>query len=155
MSLLFVPVTPAELALWAGGGILPGQRPGHTVTPEFTVAFEPDDTEEAEHLVLLVASIAALATTGRRLVAVVEDGDRPSPDGNRDFGEVIVSDLPYSSVHSLFADEPGAPGLEAAAAAASGLPIAEAWNLPAVIELLESADLLWHGPAEWASLGTG
>lgn len=77
-----------------------------------------------------------------------------SPDGNRDFGEVIVSDLPYSSVQPV-RGRAGSTGLEAAAAAASGLPIAEAWNLPAVIELLESADLLWHGPAEWANLGTG
>ena len=70
MSLLFVPVTPAELALWAGGGILPGQRPGHTVTPEFTVAFEPDDTERPS------------TSSAGRLTQPCATGRRPPVDGD-------------------------------------------------------------------------
>ena len=155
MTLLFVPITAVELAGWAGGGILPGQRVGFAVTPALRAAFEPTDDEEAEHLALLVASIASLATTGRRLVAVLDGTHRPAPDADADFGEVIVSDLHYSRVQSLFADEPDVPGLAGAAAAAAGLPVAVAWDLPEVVLLLESADLLWHGPGEWSTLGTG
>lgn len=155
MALLFIPVTAVQLAGWAGGGILPGQLVGYAVTPGLQAAFEPADAEEAEHIALLVASIASLAATGRRLVAVLEGAYRLAGEGEADFGEVIVSDLHYSRVQSLFADEPSAQGLEAAAKAASGLPVERAWDLPEVTALLESADLLWHGPGEWSTLGTG
>nr|WP_300146980.1 hypothetical protein [Propionicimonas sp.] len=155
MSLLFVPVTADQLAGWATSGVLSGEVRGHAVTRGFSLAFDPADAEEAEHVALLVASVAALAATGRRLVAVAEGDVRPDPAGDEDFGQVLVTDLPYRSVTSLFADEPDVPGLAAAAAAASGLDLARAWDEPAVIELLQQADLLWHGAGEWADLGTG
>jgi hypothetical protein len=155
MSLLFVPVTFAQLADWATSGVLPGRVRAHAVTPGLALAFDPADADEAEHIVLLVASVASLAATGRRLVAVAEGDSRPDPAGDEDFGEVLVTDLPYPAVQSLFADEPNAPGLAAAASAASGLDLARAWDEPAVVELLEQADLLWHGAGEWADLGTG
>lgn len=155
MSLLFVPVTTGQLTDWATAGVLPGRVRAHAVTPGFALAFDPDDAEEAEHIALLVASIASLAATGRRLVAVAEGDSRPDLAGDEDFGAVLVSDLPYRAVTSLFADEPDAPGLAEAAAAASGLDLARAWDEPAVIALLERADLLWHGAGEWADLGTG
>lgn len=155
MALLFLPITAVQLAGWAGGGILPGEHAGYTITPGLLDAFGVVDADEAEHLALLVASVASLATTGRRLVAVIEGGYRPAPDGDADFGEVIVSDLRYPEVQSLFTDGPDAPGLAEAAAAASGLRLAQAWEQPAVVSLLERADLLWHGPAEWDNLGTG
>ncbi len=155
MTLLFVPVTDAELAGWAADGTLPSPRRVVAVTAGLTAAFEPADTEEAEHIALLVASIASLAASGRRLVAVAEGVCRPDPDGDPDFGEVVVSALPWASVQSLFTDEPNAPGLAAAAAAAEGLPLAQAWEQAAVTALLEQADLLWHGAGEWQELGTG
>lgn len=155
MALLFVPVTDAELAGWATGDTLAGPRRAVAVTEGLTAAFEPADTEEAEHIALLVASIASLTASGRRLVAVAEGTCRPDPDGDADFGEVAVGDLPWASVQSLFADEPDAPGLATAAEAAQGLPLAQAWEQAAVTTLLEQADLLWHGAGEWQELGTG
>lgn len=155
MSLLFVPITAAQLAGWASGGILPGQHAAHAVTPGLLDAFGLSDSEEAEHVALLAASVASLARTGRRLVAVVEGGYRPPGEGDPDFGEVIAADLPYRAVQSLFADEPDVPGLADAAAAVEGASLAQAWEQPAVRVLLEQADLLWHGPEEWSSLGTG
>ena len=58
MSLLFIPLSPAELADWAGGGRLDWPRPGFSATPGLRSAFETDDEEDAEHIALLVASVA-------------------------------------------------------------------------------------------------
>lgn len=155
MSLVFVPITDVQLAGWAASGLLPGEHAAHAVTPGLLEAFGLSDDEEAERVALLVASVASLVGTRRRLVAVVEATGRPRTGGDADFGEVLAADLPYRAVQSLFTDEPDAPGLVDAAAAAQGLPLAQAWEQPAVRVLLEQADLLWHGPEEWSSLGTG
>ena len=77
------------------------------------------------------------------------------PDADVDFGAVVTGDLRFDAIQSLFADEPDAPGLVEAAAAAMGLTLQDAWNHPAVTVLLEEADLLWHGAGEWQSLGKG
>ena len=155
MALLFVPLTPAELAGWATSGVLAGPRPAHAVTAGLRAAFEPADDEEAEHIALLVASVAGLAASGHRLVAVAEADARADTDGDPDFGDVVASDLPWPAVQSLFADEPHPGGLPEAAGAAAGLPLSRAWEQPAVTALLERADLLWHGAGEWRDLGTG
>jgi hypothetical protein len=155
MTLLFVPLTAARLDDWATSGVLPGPAAAYAVTPGFTAAFAPTDDEEAEHIALLVASVASLAASGRRLVAVAEGSSTAAPGAEEDFGEVQVAGLGWRAVQSLFADEEDAPHLAAAAAAASGLTVAGAWDEPAVIELLEEADLLWHGAGEWQHLGKG
>lgn len=155
MTLLFVPVSTAELGQWVGSGVLPGPRQGFAVTPGLIGAFALADQEQAEHVAVLVASVAALARTGRRLVAVVEGAGRPSQDGDPDFGEVVLGEVRYRDVTSLFADEPGAVGLAEAAAAAAGRSLAQAWDEPAVMRVLENADLLWHGPTEWGLLVAG
>ena len=155
MTLLFLPVTGSQLADWSAAGVLAGPLSAYTATPGLLAAFEPADAEEAEHLALLVASVAALVATGVRQVAVVEGDAQPADPGSEDFGKVVVFDLRFDSIVSLFADEPDAPGLAEAAAAASGLSLQEAWNHQVVTDLLEEADLLWHGPGEWDSLGKG
>lgn len=155
MALLFLPVNGAQLADWAAAGVLAGPLTAYAVSPGMLAAFEPADAEEADHLALLVASIAAMAANGARQVAVVEAEAEPVTAGDTDFGQVTCGDLRFQAITSLFADEPDAPGLAAAAAAVEGLPLQEAWDHPAVIALLEEADLLWHGPGEWQSLGTG
>ncbi|HQZ00571.1 MAG TPA: hypothetical protein PKV13_11705 [Propionicimonas sp.] len=155
MTLVFVPVTSSALVAWASGGALAGRHTGYAATPGLTTAFDVSDEEEAEHLALLVASVAGLAATGRRLVAVVEADTAPGSVEGADFGEVVAADLPYSCVQSLFADEADAPGLAEAAGAVWGLELQAAWDHPAVATLLEFADLLWHGAGEWSSLGTG
>lgn len=155
MDLLFVPLSADRLAGWATSGVLEGPVRAHAVTPGLRAAFEPADAEEAEHIALLVASVSALVGSGRRLVAVTAGVGSADPDGDADFGEVLAPGLAWSSVQSLFADEPDAPGLAEAAAAASGRPLTQAWDEPAVIALLQGADLLWHGSGEWRALGTG
>jgi hypothetical protein len=155
MSLLFVPLTDDQLREWATSGKLIGPETGYTVTEGLREAFDVADSEEAEQVALLVASIAGLAATGRRLVAVADGPAQPGHDADPDFGEVSVSALTYRSVTSLFADEPGLALVAAAAAATAGLPLAQAWEHPAVLDLLSGADLLWHGAGEWDSLIAG
>ncbi|MGC3993174.1 MAG: hypothetical protein QM779_03440 [Propionicimonas sp.] len=155
MTLVLVPLTTEQLAGWATSGVLAGPRPGHAVTAGLRAAFAPSDDEEAEHIALLVASIASLVGTGRRLVAVVECSPRPDASADQDFGGVTVPDLAWDALQSLFADAGDAEGLPEAAAAAAGLSLTEAWDLPEVVRLLEEADLLWHGAGEWRELGTG
>ena len=150
MSLVFVPVSGAELRAWASTGRLAAQAEAHAVTPGLQAAFAPSDEEEAERIALLVASVAALGRGGRRLVAVAEADPRPRPGGDEDFGEVLVAPMPYTAVTSLFADESGLD-VSAASAVADGL-LAVTWEQPAVRSLLADADLLWYGPAEWPHL---
>ncbi len=155
MTLFFVPLSGDELSRWAGAGVLTGPVRGHAVTDGLRAAFGPDDDEEAEHIALLVASVASLAAGGRRLVAVLEASTAPVSGGDPDFGEVQAGTLAWTSVQSLFADDADVPGLDASAVAARGLELAQAWDEPAVVALLEGADLLWHGAGEWKSLGNG
>jgi len=155
MTLLFLPVTGAQLADWAAAGVLAGPLKAYAATTGLSAAFEPADDEEAEHLALLVASVAALAASGVRQVAVLEGAAEPITDGDVDFGAVVTGDLRFEAIQSLFADEPEAPGLAEAATAAMGLTLQDAWNHPAVTVLLEEGDLLWHGAGEWQSLGRG
>jgi len=156
MTLIFLPVSGAQLAGWAKAGVLAGPLTGYAVTPAFEAAFEPADAEEAEHLALLVASVAGLVDNGVRQVAVIDaDAHNWVNAGESDFGAVTCSDIPFDAIASLFADEPDAPGLAEAAAAVPGLSLQAAWDHPAVITLLEEGDLLWHGSGEWESLGKG
>ncbi len=155
MTLLFLPVTGPQLADWAAAGVLAGPLKAYAATPGLSAAFEPSADEEAEHLALLVASVAALAASGVRQVAVLEGAAEPITDGDVDFGAVVTGDLRFEAIQSLFADEPEAPGLAEAATAAMGLALQDAWNHPAVTVLLEEGDLLWHGAGEWQSLGRG
>lgn len=154
MTLLFLPVTGAQLADWEAAGVLAGPLKAYAVTPGLKAAFEAPDEEEAEHLALLVASVGALAASGVRQVAVIEGDAEPIAD-DVDFGAVVTGDLRFDAITSLFADEPDAPGLAEAATAAQGLTLQDAWNHPAVTVLLEEGDLLWHGPGEWESLSKG
>jgi hypothetical protein len=156
MTLLFLPVSGAQLADWAAAGVLAGPLTGYAVTPAFQAAFEPADTDEGEYLALQIASVAALVDNGVRQVAVVEGDVQPSVNPEElDFGAVTCTDLRFGAIASLFADEPDAPGLAEAAAAVGGLSLQAAWDHPAVITLLEEGDLLWHGAGEWESLGKG
>ncbi|HOC12319.1 MAG TPA: hypothetical protein PKJ61_00375 [Propionicimonas sp.] len=155
MTLVFVPVTVAELTDWATTGSLPGRRAAFATTPGLVAAFEVSDPEEAEHIALLAASVAGLAASGTRLVAVAEASTTAGADSGADFGEVCVTDLPYRTVQSLFADEAAAEGLSEAAAAVRGADLETAWDHPAVVKVLRTAELLWHGAGEWSSLSTG
>jgi hypothetical protein len=150
MSLVFIPLSTDGLRQWAATGGLDGPVEAHAVTPGLVEAFAPADEEDAERTALLAASVAALGRWGHRLVAVTEVAVRARPDGDDDFGEVLIDPPPYALVTSLFADEPELD-VTSAAAVSSG-PLAEAWEQPQVRALLSDADLLWYGPGEWIAL---
>lgn len=155
MSLLFVPVTKDELGWWVAQGRLPAGEAAFTVTAGMEDAFGVADSEEAERIALLVASVAALIRGGRRLVAVAEAVPAPRPSADPDFGEVSTPELPYTVVSAIFADEAGQRLVAPAATAVAGQTLAQAWDEPAVTALLSEADLLWHGPGEWESVLAG
>lgn len=150
--LVFVPLSAADLRTWAEGSRLVAPR-AYGATPSFLAAFglpAPDD-EDAERTLLHVAALDALLRFGTRLVAVV---DADARDLGGDFGAVAPASVPFARVGSLFADHPDAAGAVARAAAAlPGADLDSAWDAPAHVELLETADLLWYGPEEWAALG--
>ncbi len=149
MALVFVPVSAAELRQWAESGRLDGPHGAFAVTPALTQAFELSDPEDAEYAALCVASVAGLVAEGVRIVAVAEAEVRPTAD---DFGGVVVTDLSFSAVTSLFGEDVDAAPAARAAAAVAGLSLAEAWDAAEVTGLLADTDLLWYGPGEWASL---
>lgn len=150
MTLVCLPLTAEQLRDGAISGELRGPITGYADTSGLREAFAVSDAEEAERIAVLVASIAGLVRYGRRLVAVAEV-ERPELGEAVEFGEVTISGLAYGRVQALFADEPGV-NLSVVAVAADGLSLEQAWDAPEVMELLSSADLLWHGPTEWQSL---
>ncbi|MEA5055329.1 MAG: hypothetical protein VB093_18070 [Propionicimonas sp.] len=150
-SLVFVPLEPAELRAWAEAGRLAGPHGGYAVTPAMAGAFGLDDpgSEEAEYTALCVASVAGLVAHGVRIVAVAQAEPVVSED---EFGGVLVTDLRFTAVTSLFGEDPDDGPARAAVAAVAGLSLAEAWETPAVTSLLADTDLLWYGPGEWQVL---
>lgn len=159
-DLVFLPLTPEQaeaiIGPARGGVVLPGPMDGFAATPELYETFDLglDEDEDAEHAALLVASVSALCRTGRRVVLVADLMDvAAAPDpAVRANGGVTTGAVPRSRCTAWFADEPEATVVPAAAAAA-GLDLDAAWQLPEVQHLLEHHDLLWHGMDE--PLATG
>lgn len=150
--LIFVPLSTSALADWARRGVRAPVE-AHAATPSFLAAFDlaATDGEDAERTALHVGALAALLSGGARLVAVAEAAQ--ARDLGDDVGRVRVDSLPWASVTALFADEPAAAARVAdAATALAGLDLEAAWDDEAAEALLDSADLLWHGPEEWQAL---
>lgn len=129
-------------------------RPAHRVTPELLdeLGFEPGQEEDAEYATLVLASVAALAAHGERLVLVAEvDSSLITPGDDAVNGECLVSRVPQSAMTCWFSDsdevDPGD-----AAAAAKGLDIDVAWEMPEVQALLHGHDLLWNDVEEYRRL---
>jgi hypothetical protein len=150
-TMVFVPVSRADAVALRGGADL-GVRAGCAVTPGLVAALGGDTSdEEREFAALSTAGVLALLSTdeGCRLVlaAGVDPGQVSEAAGGE--GEVGVRDLRWDQVRALFADEPAAETLVAAAqTAVKGLDLGAALEVPAVVELLDGADLLWFDPAE-------
>ena len=130
---------------------------GHATTPslrrELAVA---ENDEEGDFAALNAAGVAALdgLAEARRLVLAADVGAGQVVDGHGSSGEVQVVGLAWPQVQSLFADEEAAgPAVVAAARAATGVPLGQAYDLPAVVALTDTQDLLWFAPAELDALG--
>ena len=156
-DLVFLPLTPDELAAWAGGGRRPGPAPGYTVTPAMAAAFGFDDPagEDASHTALCVASLAGLLRHGVRLVAVAELPWRAAEDDlpeSAEFGAVSVGEADFAAVTALFGEGSDAAAVTALATALDGVPLEQAWERDEVQALLADGALAWYGPAEWQQL---
>ncbi len=151
--LVFIPLTQSQLSSWVeGGSFAPKQAFGVTNSLRQAFGFTPADDEEAEHTAMHIAGLSGLLSSGRRLVAVAEASARAV--AGSEFGEVEAGAVPWSAVNALFADD--ASG--AATAGAVDRPhasLSDAWDDPAIADLLASHELLWHGPSEWAGLVAG
>ncbi|MDR3070284.1 MAG: hypothetical protein LBU38_04660 [Propionibacteriaceae bacterium] len=150
-KLVFVPLSGELLAGFATQGNLEGPLPAFTVTDEMLDAFglRVEDGEQAEFTAVNIAAIAGLLSFGVRLVAVLPAS---YVGGCDDFGTVSASGLKYSQVVSLFADEPAGERVALIAQQLKGRTLDEVWEDPIVIELVDDAELLWYGPAEWKQL---
>nr|WP_294696279.1 hypothetical protein [uncultured Friedmanniella sp.] len=155
--MVYVPLPPAQARALRAGESLDLLR-GHAATPslrrELAVA---EDDEEGDFAALNAAGVAALSELGdlsepggtRRLVLAAEVDASQVVDAQGAWGEVQVLGLTWPQVQSLFADEEAAgPAVRAAARDAAGLEPRQAYDLPAVLALTDSYDLLWFGPAE-------
>jgi hypothetical protein len=149
--MVFVPVAMSTALSLRDGAPLPAAR-GFAVTPGLRRALGPaTDEEEADFAVLSAAGVAALdgLLGSRRLVLAAEVPAGQVSDRGSELGEVEVRDVTWRHVQALFADEESAgSAVEAAASAASGTALTAAFDLPAVIELSDTADLLWYAPEE-------
>lgn len=149
-QLVFIPVRRAELDAITGGTRLDG-RTAHTVTPELLEAlgYDPEDAEDAEYAALVLASVAALAAHGERVVVVadiptsaVEAGTDPAN------GQCVASQVPASAITCWFSEGDDVDVADAAAAA-KDLDIDTAWDFPQVQQLLQNHDLLWNDVVEY------
>lgn len=148
-QLVFIPIATDELAAISGQVKLT-ERDAHTVTPELLEAlgYGPSESEDAEFAAMTLASVAALAAHGRRLVLVADvmpNSVRPGADAEN--GECVLTEVERSEITCWFSEAPGVDFADAAAAA-RGLGIDLAWDFPQVQELL-THDLLWNDVVEY------
>ena len=153
--MVYVPLPLSGAAALRAGEPL-DRVPGHAATPSLRRALDLGaDDEEGDYAALNAAGVAALdgLTGSRRLVLAAEVGDAQVTDRRGTSGEVEVAGLAWAQVRSLFADEEvAAPAVTAAAPAATGVALAEAYDLAAVTALVDAHDLLWFSPEELDAL---
>ncbi|MFD0866230.1 DUF6912 family protein [Tessaracoccus lubricantis] len=149
-QLVFIPIASDELDMLVGGVAVDG-RAAYTVTPELMaeLEYDEDETEDAEHAAMVLASVAGLAAHGERVVVVAEvDPSLVRPGEDPANGQVQLTQCPPSAMIAWFAEEPGVDVADAAAIA-KGMTIDQAWAQPQVQELLENHDLLWNDKVEY------
>jgi hypothetical protein len=154
--MVYVPLALTKARALRDGESLDRLR-GHAATPslrrELAVA---ENDEEGDFAALNAAGVAALdgLAESRRVVLAADVAADQVADGHGGSGEVQVDRLTWPQVQSLFADEEAAgPAVVAAARAATGVPLGQAYDLPAVVALTDTHDLLWFAPAELDALG--
>ncbi|MFV0429582.1 MAG: DUF6912 family protein [Arachnia sp.] len=146
---VFIPVGSHELAAISGELQLT-DRAAYRVTAELLAMLEYtlDELEDAEYAAMVLASVAALARFGQRLVLVADvPASLVSPGSDVDNGECRVSGVPQTSIVAYYREAPEVDSA-AAAQAASGRTIDDAWDAPEVQELL-AEDLLWNDVTEY------
>ncbi|RRD06981.1 hypothetical protein EII34_00310 [Arachnia propionica] len=147
---MFIPIAREELGA-IDGSVTLRDREAHRVTPELLEAlgYTTEQREDAEYAALVLASVAALARHGERLVLVADVAPALVSQGrDLDNGGCVLSEVPQRSLTCWFSEAPGVDWT-AAAVAAKGLDIDTAWGFDEVQELLASSDLLWNDVEEY------
>lgn len=112
-----------------------------------TLGYTPEMDEEADYGALVLASVAALLRFGERFVVTAQvEPSQVGPGEETANGGVAVTGLRRDQLVAYFARPDEDP--RAAASAAAGCTLDEAWELPEVAALLEN-ELLWHDIEEW------
>ena len=126
-TLVFLPLDWADAAAVRSGVDL-GPRMGYAPNAELAHRIGPDaDPEEVEYAALHHAGASAAGASSRRLVLAVDVEAAQLFEAGDGWGGVTVTELGWSQVSALFADEPSAT--EAATN-------------------VDDRDLLWFAPAE-------
>lgn len=149
-TLVFLPISTDELAAITGA-IRLTDRTAYRVTPELLaeLGYEPRDAEDAEYAALVLASVAALARYGARTVLVAEVENALIQTGeDLANGECHLAEVPQAAMTCWFTDEAQVDP-SAAAGAATGKSIDEAWEQEAVQELIQGHQLLWNDVEEY------
>lgn len=149
-ELIFIPIARSELGA-IDGSLSLKQRPAHRVTPELLAALEysPEQQEDAEYAALVLASVAALAAFGERLVLVAEvEPTLVTAGEDLSNGACVVEVVRPQAMTCWFSEAPGMDST-GAAAAARGLDIDTAWGFDEVQDLLRGSDLLWNDVEEY------
>ncbi|MDR0836913.1 MAG: hypothetical protein LBM94_01625 [Propionibacteriaceae bacterium] len=154
-ELNFVPVSAEQAKTISSGNVIPGPLVGFCANEALAATFElAVGSEEAEHAALLVAEVAGLSRSERPIVLTCEVPRSVTAvdESEADNGGVILKELKPEWVSAFFVDDAPAGLVAAAATAASGLSVDDAWDTPEVALLLEEDTLLWHDCSELGTL---
>ena len=147
---VFVALTRPQTDRLAGGeGV--GAVAGYADTPGLRRAsgLGPAQQEEAGYVTLGHAGLAALLLPGPRLVVAADVASAQLRGGDDPFGTVEVTDLRWSQVQAVFADDPAAAAdLDRVRRSVHGRTVAEFAADQRIVDLLEPWDLLWFAPQE-------
>lgn len=148
MTLVCVPADLELLRRLRADGIT--DVAAHAATPALyeAMGYTPDMDEDAEFAALTFASAAAAIMHGEpRLVIVAEAEAIPVPED--EFGAVRVPMLAWPQVTALFVGEHSGRQAEAAAHdEGAGSSLDQAWDAPAIQDLVRNHDMLWYAPEE-------
>ena len=149
-TLVFIPVQESQLGAIAGQVTLSDVE-AYRVTDQLREQFgyTAKQSEEAEYAAMMLAAVASLSQHGRRTVLVAEvDPAQIQPGTDPANGHCRIARVQPSEITCWFADGADVDA-QAAAAAAKGLPLDEAWDALEVQELIHGHDLLWNDAQEY------
>lgn len=155
--MVYVPLSREQAARLRQRGSLDGPVAAHTATAALLRAHDlAADSEDAQYTALAYAGVSALLATEDplRLVVAAEIAESPANDDPDDpFGRVQLAGLAWTSVTSLFADDPvSAKRVDRARKLADDLDFAAVVDDEQIEALLDESDLLWFAPSELGSL---
>ena len=147
--LVFVPTTASRWRPQVAADVVEGFAA--TTSLREALGYRSDQDEDAEHAAMVLASVAGLARHGVRFVLACEvDASAVRVESTHDDapnGRVVTGPIAQSRIVSWFTDEDGVD-VDAAAHAAAGQTLDEAWDTDEGAALVAEHALLWHAAEE-------